>query len=252
MYSKEWLYNLYVREQADEALYEGGIDNATRSKIYDLHKAGFYTPNIFVRIGFGLAIFVGVLFGLGFFSVFTLGDSFSSENGRHIYFGVVSLVFSIGCFFAAYGLITGSKDLNSGRDNMFVWLGTGFFIAFFALIFNVSSDVTYSLLLLVVTSIAAYIFYDTLLSAVAFLSLVSLVYFLCLRAGGVTGKAMASFALIATGGVVYYLFNTVLSRHVLYRNCIYYVKLLALLVLYAAGNYYMVAQHQPVLPAMVK
>lgn len=241
MYNKQWLYNLYVRQQADEALYKGAIDEEAYKTIYRAKPAGFYTPNIFVRIGMGIAVFIMALFGLGLISlVFLTGD-----GGEHIeqVFGVLMLLLSGACLFIAIQMIRDRHDYNSGRDNMLIWLsGTGIFSGIVLVSHGDSSfSVAYSVLAMLISGSLAVLFFDMLMSVLAFLSLLACIYFICTK-GGEVGQGIASFAIMGVSGVMYYLLTPVERLKPLFRNCIYYVRLVALLTLYAAGNYYVVCR----------
>lgn len=241
MYNKEWLYSLYVRQQADEALYEGAIDEEAHKAIYRAKPAPFYTPNIFVRIGMGIAVFIMALFGLGFISLVFLTGS----GGEHVerVFGVLVLLLAGTCLFIAVQMIQNRYDYNSGRDNMLIWLaGTGMFSGIVLMTRgDASYPVVYSLLAMLIAGTLAYVFIDMLMSVLAFLALLSCIYFVCGKAGAV-GQGIASFAIMGVSGVVYYLLVPAERLRPLFRNCFYYVKLVALLTLYAAGNYYMVCR----------
>jgi hypothetical protein len=241
MYNKEWLYNLYVRQQADEALYEGAIDEEAHKAIYRAKPAPFYTPNIFVRIGMGIAVFIMALFGLGFISLVFL----TSDGGEHVeqVFGVLVLLLAGSCLFIGVQMIQNRHDYNSGRDNMLLWLaGLGTFAGIVLITHgDASYPVAYSLLAMLIAGTLAFVFIDMLMSVLAFLALLSLIYLVCGKAGAV-GQGIASFAIMGVSGVVYYLLTPAERLRPLFRNCFYYVRLVALLTLYAAGNYYIVCK----------
>lgn len=241
MYNKEWLYNLYVQEQADEALYERAIDEETHRRVSAGHQVGFYTPNIFARIGLGLAMFMAVLFAFGLLCLFGLNTISHGDGATRIYFAIISLITGACCILAMLNFVTTRNDYNSGRDNVLLWTGVSFVVAFVLLLLNVDSGMLSSLVILIVTSITAYIFYDMLLSVVAFLSLLLLAWYMCAGFGAV-GNAIASFVIMGISGVVYYLLTGADKLKPLYRSCFYYLRLASLVTLYAAGNYYMVCQ----------
>ncbi len=239
VYNNNWLYKLYVREQADEALHEGAISDEAHRRIYEWSSVGFYTPNIYARVGLAIATFLAVLVGWSFFAYF-----FSLTTNYSKVFGTLAplllIVTSVICYVIAVSYIKNNNFYNAGTDNMLIWLAavlmpTGIYWLAEAHI----TTLVLCLMLLATTVFTAIRFADRLMSVFAFLSLLACIYFICTK-GGEVGQGIVSFAIMGVSGIVYYLLTPVERLKPLFRNCIYYVRLVALLTLYAAGNYYMV------------
>lgn len=81
-YNKEWLHNLQTRNEINKAVEQGCITQLEKEQVFAAYPAGFYSPNIFVRIGLFILTMIIVQFSLGlvalmFFSA-TKVDSFGA------------------------------------------------------------------------------------------------------------------------------------------------------------------------------
>lgn len=240
-YNKDWLYKLYVREQAHEALHEGAINEDVHARICEWATTGFYTPNIYARIGLAVATFLAVLVGWSFFAYFfSLTTNYSKVFNTLA--PILLVVTSVICYAIAVSYIKNNDFYNAGTDNMLVWLAAILLPAgiYWLCRGNIPGPVV-CVMLLATTLFSALRFADMLMSVLAFLSLLAFIYFLCGKAGAV-GQGIASFAIMGVSGVVYYLLMPAERLQPLFRNCFYYVRLVALLTLYAAGNYYIVCK----------
>lgn len=240
-YNKDWLYKLYVRGQADEALHEGAINNDTHDRICEWATTGFYTPNIYARIGLAVATFLGVLVGWSFFAYF-----FSLTTNYSKVFNTLAPIFlmitAVVCYNIAVSYIRHNHFYNAGTDNMLVWLAAILLpVGIYWLAKGNISGPVFCLMLFSCALFTALRFADMLMSVVAFLSLLCFIYFVCGKAGAV-GQGIASFTIMGVSGVVFYLLTPAERLRPLFRNCFYYVRLVAVLTLYAAGNYYVVCK----------
>ena len=52
-YSKIWLDNLAVRKGIEDAFYANTISKEEMETAETIYPVGFYTPNIFIRVGLG-------------------------------------------------------------------------------------------------------------------------------------------------------------------------------------------------------
>lgn len=238
VYNEAWLYNLYIREQADEALYEEAIPQERYQALYAATGTAFYTPNIFVRIGLGFGVFIITLFSCG---LLALMFSAVLRDSDHIdgFLSFLCLVTGSACLFFALHFIRTRNDYNSGRDNMLVWLSVvSYYSAVVTMLPHGTSNSLLSFMGCIMALVAGFVFMDTLMSVIALLCLLLFIYFACSG----WGQAVASFVMMGVSWAVYYVLTGMERLYPIFRNCIYYLRLVALLTLYAAGNYYMLSK----------
>src|SRR3954464_11992526 len=68
-YNKQWLANLQIAEQAEQALEANCITKEEQGKILAAYPEKFYSPNFFVRIGLFILTCIIVFFTLGLVSL---------------------------------------------------------------------------------------------------------------------------------------------------------------------------------------
>ncbi len=237
-YNKEWLYNSYVMQQAVEAVHSGCIGRERYEQLKADKPVKFYSPNIYATIALGLLTVVIVAFATGLLALI-----FQPEKGAAIF-----CVFLGGlCWGAAELAIAQNAHYNSGVDNILVWAAAVFFIFAAAIGFGFFDynpgrqwhpEGMVCLLSALVCAFLSVRFVDAILSIAAVLALMLSAYFM-VGATTTTGSAILPFALMAVSALVFIFANKYTASLVLYRTCLRYVKITALLLFYAAGNYFM-------------
>ena len=118
-YYRAWLDALKIKEKAKEWLKIGLITEGVSKSIEEKFREGFYSPNVFIRIGlfvFGsiligaIAAFIALLFGL------------DSTNG----FAIICLFLGILWFVALENIV--KKHYQSGLDDVFLYAGLWFIV----------------------------------------------------------------------------------------------------------------------------
>jgi len=244
-YNKKILNDLYVRDQADEALRSGCISADEHAFITERHQGVFYTPNVFIRIGLGMLALVVVLAIMVFCGVFI--------NVNHP--GPFLLFFGVVCYVGAELFVTTKAHYNSGVDNvlmwlggLLMWLGSSYLLmkyCDYSYPFNsVSYNIAISIAALVICSALAIRFADTLASVVAFGALLCFTFYVYYRYAGVFAKYITPFLLMFICALVLWLCDRAAAagRLVLYSSCLLWVRVAALIALCLAGNYYLVRE----------
>ncbi len=247
-YNKEWLYSRYVQRQADEALHERCIDEETHETIMAKHKTAFYTPNFFVRIGLALLTLVILIAICSFFSLVL------RPRGN----GVTVLLFIMGaiCYVAAEAVVRRKGHYNSGVDNMlaamaavFAWLSMVWYVYLAHSWYGPPEDQVKNpelklyLAAFVFFSIVAIRFADMVMSILATIGFVLFIFF-CYKLTGNFAKATTPFAMMLATGSIWFLAEQGLKVRsmLLYHKCLKCVRVVAMLLLYGAGNYYLVRE----------
>src|SRR5450432_1821227 len=117
-YNNEWLDNLLVRNQADVAIAADCISKEEKGHVYRAYPAGFYTPNISIRIGLFILTMIIVQFSLGLVTMLFLTASNGEEfGGLFIFFGLI--------IYAGLEFIVSKKHYKSGVDDALMWMSAG-------------------------------------------------------------------------------------------------------------------------------
>jgi hypothetical protein len=236
-YNTDWLSNLADRDAADAAFAEGTISKDEKIAVYNAYPVGFYTPNIFVRVGLFLLTLVIAGFSTGLFSMFFI----FSANHPEMQFTILCIVFAIAQF-VVLELMIKKGHYRSGVDDALMW-GCGF-----ALLGGINSSGSvpgeYNALLIMLVAIVFFIrFVNGLMAVLAVLAFGSFVFLLMLDVGPVA-RAFLPFVLMGLSAL-FYLLSVSMGRQEnlrLYWRGFRMVRVVALVCFALAGNYYVVRE----------
>lgn len=236
-YNSEALDNLHIQEEAEKARKKDRITAEELVAIKTAHPFQLYTTNIYMRIGIFILTTIVVQFSFGFFMLMMNN---SGERGL----GVLSLFYSIGCYAAAEFMVREKKHYKSGADTALLWGAGGFGISAMFLIYG--SEPQLWVIFALLTLITVYFilrFADVIMSIIAHVSLLGLIFCIGEKLGTI-GKVMLPFLVMLTSLGVYLLvlkLSTIKTyRH--YQRCLKMIQCCALITLYLGGNYYVVRE----------
>jgi len=235
-YNHTTLDNLLINEEATFALHHKLISKEEADAIEKAYPVNLYMPNLFMRIGLLLLTAVIVLMAFGLFCLLMLS---SSEKG----FGVLTLVFSLLIYAVLEFIIYEKKHYRSGIDDALLWLCMGFMVSAVNLLGDSVSFLSQSVLVFILASYFLLRFGNALMGGLAFLSFLVIVFYSVIRLGDMAKNAMP-FLLMAISFFVYWLMrqNKNDNRARYYKTCCSLIEILALITLYAAGNYFVVRE----------
>jgi hypothetical protein len=239
--NKEWLANLRVREEAEKYRDKGYISQAEFDIVRSKYPAGFYTPNVFVRIGLFILTFFVVLVGDGLMSlVISSGGNILDSPGWPLFLGVLSYI-------GLETLIATKHHFRSGVDDALL-LATVLLSAatVFSLVLKLgipenAQSQWIALGIFIFTLYFTIRFNDILMAAACCCAFLATVFFAWNNAG-FGGLYTAPFVIIVMSAGVYWL-TTKLSaakQYIDYEGGLLIGQTLSLVALYAAGNYYIV------------
>lgn len=235
-YDHKSLDNLLINDETGAALYKGLISKEESDAIERAYSAGLYTPNLFIRIGLFLLTAVIVSMSFGFFCLIIAS---SSEKG----FGALAIIFSLITYAALEFLIHEKNHYRSGMDDALLWLSMGFLTAGINMVLPFISSQFQAVLVFVPAFYAALRFGNALMAGVAFMAFLAIIFYSIIPLGAIAKVAMP-FLLMAVSFLVYRLIKKIGNDHRAryYANCCTLVQTLALVTLYAAGNYFAVRE----------
>ena len=235
-YSKTGLNNLYIQEEAEAAFSHQCITEEEQVAIIERYPVGFYTPNFFIRVGLFIltAVIAGFSLGLVFLITYSGGNVYN-PIGLFFFFSILS-------YGALEFFVRQNNHYRSGVDDALLWSVVICFIAGLNCI-NGMTMLGYSLLVFLLSGYLALRFTDALMSALACICWLGLLFFAYMELGAIA-KLTMPFVMMAAAAVLYFwgqrIARAAASKY--YRHCLMVVKVVALLSFYAAGNYFVVRE----------
>jgi hypothetical protein len=235
-YNHTSLDNLSIYEEATDAFYQQLISTEEVNAIHKAYPVNQYSPNAFIRFGLFLLTIVIVLMVYGFLLMLELGGS---DKG----IGIMTFVFSLFLYGALEFIIREKKHYRSGIDDALLWLCIVAFIGAANLIFSPESPIPHAVLLFIPAFYFLLRFGNAIMGALAFVALLTLVFYTVTPLGNMA-KTVMPFLLMAISLFVYWLMKNYKNDYRLryYKHCCALIEILALLILYAAGNYFVVRE----------
>jgi hypothetical protein len=137
-------------------------------------------------------------------------------------------------------IIRTKKHYRSGLDGALLWLSAGFFIAAVNLFVPHLSYLAQAILICITSTFFSLRFAAPLMSCVAFLSLLAIVFYSIVPLGDIA-KAAMPFILMAISFLVYFLVKKN-TRFEYYKSCNTFIQTLSLITAYAVVNFFVVRE----------
>jgi hypothetical protein len=238
IYNKTWLANMRLQAVVKKDLLRGYITANEFKSITEKYPVGFYTPNLFVRVGLVILTFIIVSFGNGLISLVFAATGAVETFGWFFFLGLINYI-------ALELIVKNNNHFRSGVDDALLFIsGCLFVTGFVMLLFRINDTMNYIVLAGIIFLLSLYQsirFADMLTSVVCCISFFAFIFF------GWTkfipaGLATAPFVMMLVSGVVYWLsrIKSKKEKFINYDNCFVIIQVVSLLTLYAAGNYYVI------------
>jgi hypothetical protein len=241
IYNQEWLRNKRVVDLLKTDQEAGNITIEEFKLIQTAHPVGFYLPGIVVRVGLFILTLIIALFGTGFLSLLGFSTHLIDSPGWPIFLGFV-------CYGALEFFVREKHYFHSGVDNALLYFSAcliGGGVLWFVIDMHVNSVDTllYASFLCIFCLLLTLRFADIVTAAVSLGSFFAFIYYAWAKAGSF-GMATMPFVMMLAAGGMYYIFTLIaqLASTVNYALCISVGKVISLVTLYAAGNYFVVNQ----------
>jgi len=236
-YNNTGLDHLNIQQEAATAYRKKCITDQEHAAVQGAYPVDFYTPNPYIRIGLFILTLVILSASLGLFGLLLL------EALPDIYAGLI-----IFAGLAIYGIleyfVQSKKHYQSGVDDALLWMSAALILCGLNLMMDLEISVfAQCMLVFLIALYAALRFADTLMSVVAYLALLSMVFERATVLGDFA-KLILPFLLLAISLVVYLLMKRgeQLSTFRHYKQCFMVVQIVALVTLYISGNYFVVRE----------
>jgi hypothetical protein len=249
IYKKNWLNNLYVVDLLKADYAAGRITQEEFIKIKAAHPVGFYMPGLMVRAGLFILTLIIAIVATSLISLMASGLKIIESPGWPVFLGIA-------CYVLLEFLTNDKHYFHSGVDNALLYFSAGLIGGGFIWIIIESHINTGDNLLaaMVIALLCIYLtlrFADVVMSAVACGATFACVYFFWAMMGKF-GLATMPFVMMIAAGCTYFGLNSFREnvKSLYYTDCIAITKLISLLTLYAAGNYFVVNRLNNMLNAL--
>lgn len=235
-YNHRSLENLLIREEVNKAFYKELLTKEEVHAIQEAYPVDLYMPNLFIRIGLFLLTVVIVLMGFG---LFCLISGITFEKG----IGVLAFIFSAATYISLEYLIHNRKHFRSGIDDALLWLSMAFLIIGLNLILSSISSLQQSLLVFALALYCVLRFANAIMAAISFISLLTAVFYSMISLGALA-KSILPFVIMGIAFFTYWSIKLNKEKKWLryYSVCCVSIETLALIAIYAAGNYFVVRE----------
>lgn len=230
-YNKQQLDNREIIIESEKAFRRQLITQEELNGIKAAYPVDLYTPNMYLRIGlFILSLIIGI-FSYGFLCLIML-----SGATEHV-FGGINIFFAIGSYIVLELLVKEKKHYKSGADAAMMWMSGGSFIGGLVLFDIHMSPTAMGIIVLIVSMWFFLRFADQVMGWVAQLALL---YILLINLTSLL--LILPFVIMGVSFGMYWLLRNLVNQEAFrhYKGVMKGMQALALLALYAGGNYFLV------------
>jgi hypothetical protein len=237
-YNATWLHNLHILKEVKQWRDQEMLSQEQVVAISQAYPSLFYHPNIIIRILLFVATLIALagVTGLGALVVF---NTRSSEE--HVF--VVSLIYGIVSFvFLDRVFVHNAKHYKSGVTEALLYHALGYTLIGIAGMVD-TDPLLMAALFFVVFSIAAFRYIDLIATACAFASLAFFIFYVLYEAGGYM-QQIIPIAIIIFFTPLYFGVKKIKAGSAAHpwRPCLTLLEALSLMLIYAAGNYFVVRE----------
>lgn len=237
-YDRTELDALRIRDTAREWHRQGLLSEEKWQAVSAHYPVRFYSPNVFVRIGLAVFTVVLLLAAAGLYGLVVDAHSIEEVALSCFFFGIVLL--------SALEIwaIRSARHFGSGIDDMLLYFTTtALLTSVFLLMPRDSQPLTYACATLPVLLTGSIRYLDRLLAAAAFVCLLLIVVLIANEAPRLA-LYLLPFAGMLVSGAIYWFARQGQRRYTWchWHGSLLVLELLALVIFYASGNYWVVQQ----------
>lgn len=240
-YNPSHVHNRAIRQQADRWHREGLLQANQVTAIQQAYPVPFRNTNVFAEIG--AFVFTGIAVG-GAYALIMLFMSGLLDNS--ISFGAFNALVSLGLMMLVYSLIRQSNFYRNGPDNVLIVLAASFLLTAINVVLPNDTALWLRCLLAVPVLLAFAAYYgDVIVSFMALLAFYSALFTGLLELSW--GRAALPFVLMGASLLLRFLIKQTQTRltdtnQTYYADALSMAEWLSLIVLAAAGNYFVVRE----------
>ena len=240
-YNMEWLHNLTIIKEAKQWQKSDLISSEQLMAIQTEYPSSFFHPNMMIRILLFIAALIATMGIAGLFFLFFADGGQDAFSFAAIFYGIASL------FFLEMVFIHKARHYKSGVTEAILYQSLAFIIS--GIIgFTDFNERVVILSFLVLFALSAIRYHDLISTMVAMGSFVYLVFFELYQMGGIMQQSIP-IAMMVLFVPIYIYFKQLKKRNHLglWLDCLIVAEAFSLVVIYAAGNYFVVRELSEVL-----
>jgi hypothetical protein len=248
-YKKTFLDNLLIVKKCRTWFANLLITPEQMGSVLKNYPANYYDPNLFIRIG--LFLFMWLLIGaaLGLYSLATIPVvSRGSSDSMRVFGVITSFIFGGLSFFVLERFIKDRNWFGNGMDDALLYSGLSSVFSIIVILIgdnlNGANDVLFiCVLFLPVLIIAAMRYLDRLVTLVAVTCFYCMSFLLIMKTGSIAKFIMPFFFMALSAGL-YFLTIRFLNKPELvhYKRCLAILKAASMVVFYISGNYFVIRE----------
>ena len=237
-YNKEWLTNEEATTQIENAFAENYISEEEKVAAEVRYPTGFYTPNIFIRIGLLLLTIVIIIFSFGLLALLFL----SSSNALESSIASMCIFFGILCYAALEWFVNTKHHYQSGVDDALLWMAPGFILTGINFL-NSIGPLSNAIIVLVMAVFLTLRFADRLMALVAAVATLAVIFFSLILMGNAVENILP-FALMIASALIYYTSKKLaaIPAAKYYQKSLTVTGIAGLVCFFLSGNYYVVRE----------
>lgn len=241
IYNKTWLDNLHLNQEAQQLHNAGCLTAEELKTIKDTNPVGFYTPGVFARCGLFLLTCIGTSFSFSFLSLMMSSSGVIDSFGWFLFLGLI-------CTIALEVLVRSKHYYRAGINDALLWIAFGLLAIATGWMLRVDSYgyghtryLPTSMIILFISLYYSLRYANTIMSIISCLLLFAVVFFAWQQAGSF-GNATMPFVIMIVAGIVYFQATKLIkkAKKQYYKECLTMVQIVSLMVLYVAGNYFVI------------
>lgn len=237
-YNHEWLDALSTKEAAEQWNKKGLLSDEKWKNVQEQYHTGFYSPNVFVRIGLAVFCLILLLAMLGLMGWIVEPNTEAGFALFCIFWGMVWILA------LEFILIRGYRHFGSGLDDMLLYAGaTAVVVGLGNLLLDTSEPLVWCCLALPFLVAGSIRYLDRLMAAAAFVCAVLIVLLIVKDIPNLAVYLLPFSGMLFSAAVYFFAQKGKQKDTWRHRHGVFAVfELLALLTFYASGNYWFVQQ----------
>lgn len=235
-YNTEWLKNLQVVKETKTWMNADVITKEQFDTISSQYPSSFFHPNIMIRILLFIATLIALSGVTGLLALIISDVDEDSFPFLTTLYGGISFIFLDRIF------IRKMNHYKSGVTEALIYHATGFVVAGVAWFLEMSPGISLAFSA-IFCALVAYRYHDLILTAVAIMCFCSFVFYELYEIGDI-GQQIIPVAFIIIFSGAYFLVRKIKSRKnaFLWEDCLILFEAISLIIIYAAGNYFVVRE----------
>jgi hypothetical protein len=247
VYNTTLLSNIVIVNKAKQWYARNLISTEQMAKVIAQYPVTYFKPNIFIKIGLFVFTWFLVSATLGIYSLFT--SMIFTQFDSFMPYGIVSSALFAGLsFFALEKLVKWRNWFSNGIDDALLYIGLCSVVTLIAFCFSNMQNGEDIFLLVCIFFFPVLLFamlrYIDRVVALFLMGCFYCISFLLIMKLGSVAKFIMPFAFMALSLAVYFYVKKQMKKeeHFHLMNCFKVIKIIALLVFYLSGNYYVIRE----------